>query len=86
MELIEREAAKAKKAYCEERHEYVVPVAELDWLPTIDATPVVHGRWAKHDGYTECSVCEYWYDSPETEDTGDRSNYCPNCGARMTGG
>lgn len=41
------------------------------------------GRWIKHEGYTECSQCEYWYDSPEIEDAGDRSNYCPSCGARM---
>lgn len=44
MELIDREAAKSKKVYCEERHEYVVPVSYLDWLPIVDAAPVVHGR------------------------------------------
>lgn len=32
-DLISRQAAKNKKVYSEERHEYVVPVAELDWLP-----------------------------------------------------
>jgi len=34
MDLISRQAAKNKKVYSEERHEYVVPVAEIDWLPS----------------------------------------------------
>ena len=33
-DTISRQAAKNKKVYSEERHEYVVPVAELDWLPS----------------------------------------------------
>lgn len=33
-DLISRQAAKSKKVYSRERHEYVVPVAELDWLPS----------------------------------------------------
>lgn len=84
MALIEREAAKAKKVYCEERHEYVVPVAELDWLPTIDAAPVVHGRWEQGDMYDcgdVCSECDY-----DTCYTPCDMRYCPNCGARMDGG
>lgn len=53
--------------------------------PAADVAPVRHGRWIKKDGYTECSECEYWYDSAENEDDGDRSNYCPNCGTKMKG-
>ena len=52
--------------------------------PTVDAVPVVHGRWIdtdyKPDIYCKCSVCGrrvYAYD--------DGYNYCPNCGARMDG-
>lgn len=41
-------------------------------------------KWIKHDGYTECSGCEYWYDSPEYEDDGDRPVFCPSCGRAMT--
>ena len=47
MALIEREAARAKKVYCEERHEYVVPVAELDWMPTIDPVHAVGGCYCQ---------------------------------------
>lgn len=54
-------------------------------LPAADVAPVVHGEWIKRDGYTECSACEYWYDSPDSEEPGDRSNFCPNCGAKMGG-
>lgn len=34
MRLIDADALKLKKVYCQERHELVVPVAEIDWMPT----------------------------------------------------
>lgn len=40
-------------------------------------------EWVTHDGYTECSKCEHWYDSPEYEDDGDRPAFCPSCGRAM---
>ena len=46
-EYIEREAIKSKKIYSEERHEYVVPVAEIDWMISADVAPVRHGHWVK---------------------------------------
>ena len=33
---------------------------ELEKLPTVDAAPVVHGRWEPHpneNGFDRCSVC-----------------------------
>lgn len=56
--------------------------AWIDEQPTVDAAPVVHGRWIKLAEAPEwdqrrCTVC------------GDVSccqrNYCPNCGAKMDG-
>lgn len=41
-------------------------------------------EWVKHDGYTECSKCDHWYDSPDYEDDGDRPAFCPSCGRAMT--
>lgn len=41
MRLIDADALKTKKVYSEERHEKVVPVAEIDAMPTVDAVPVV---------------------------------------------
>ena len=52
----------------------------LGRVESVDAVPVVHGRWTDKDGgIATCSVC------------GDRwgvwsvMKYCPNCGARMDG-
>lgn len=62
-----------------------------EWLkdqPTIDAVPVVHGRWVHTDmaawwfGKDECSECQYHDD--ERNDL-SRLKYCPNCGAKMDG-
>lgn len=48
--------------------------------PTIDAVPVVHGRW-RYDGEKgeyRCTNCEEW----GAEDD-ERTKYCPSCGAKM---
>lgn len=67
----------------------------IDAAPTIDAVPVVHGRWKEHyfshrvDTYgnpdigMECSVCGFrWYSA---QDAKNFFRYCPNCGAKMDG-
>lgn len=49
---------------------------------TIEAVPVVHGRWIDNDidpeAWNFCSVCG--------EQAIDLFDYCPNCGASMTEG
>ena len=55
----------------------------IEDAPAVDAAPVRRGQWIKYDGYTECSECEYWYNSPECEDSSDRHAYCPNCRVKM---
>ena len=60
---------------------------DLENEPTIDAVPVVHGRWERnivikcglkhHEGFN-ASCCNRW--------SKYRTNYCPNCGAKMDGG
>ena len=72
----------------------VVPIYEIDKLPTVDAVEVVHGRWdeipnkymsvsTKNGSYsghaTSCSVCH------EVNPNLFKTNYCPNCGAKMDG-
>ena len=52
----------------------------LDRLPTVDAAPVVHGRWVYEHGDPDmlpCSVCGYRVFRY------NNTRYCPNCGARM---
>lgn len=63
MALIERKAARAKKVYCEERHEYVVPVADLDWIPAIDPIKAAGGCYCSECRYKDTNVCPA-YDTP----------------------
>lgn len=61
-----------------------MPIGDIKHAPTVDAVPVVHGRWIK-GGYAcgeneyKCSACG------ETEwRTGcARMKYCMCCGAKM---
>ena len=87
MELIEREAAIAKVEPDEYYHSNEVK-AMLEDLPTIDAAPVVHGRWTfGGDGIIQCSLCEMTYPSQGAfKKAFYPMHYCPNCGARMDGG
>ena len=51
--------------------------------PTVDAVPVVHGRWEFVNDYqSRCTACTEvsWVDHT------NEPNYCPNCGAKMDGG
>ena len=67
---------------------------EASDAPAADVAPVVHGRWddlpneymsvasktgAYHGNATTCSVCH------EVNPNAYKTNYCPNCGARMDG-
>ena len=66
-------------------------VNKLDEAPTIEAEPVVHGRWIKQkDGTLDCSACrstapykEDWYGEVIEAPVYPR---CPYCGAIMDGG
>lgn len=85
-DLISRQAAKNKKVYSEERHEYVVPVAEIDWLPSAQPERK-KGKWIRHDEIKnvyggiciECSECGEKYVVQHILD----EKYCRNCGAKM---
>ena len=44
--------------------------------PTVDAVPVIHGRWMSIGGHCICMVCFYKGGIIPTR-------YCPNCGAKM---
>ena len=58
----------------------------IEQAPTIDAVPVVHGRWEKsqYSGYLVCSACRDVYVDDRWLNN-KKWNYCPNCGADMRG-
>ena len=55
-------------------------------MPTVDAVEVVHGYWYKapHHPY-RCSCCGEMALLDMYGESHFRSNYCPNCGAKMDG-
>ena len=59
--------------------------------PSVEAAPVVHGRWIEHeeynfDTYYDCSVCGESWCTVDGTPWENGMNYCPNCGAKMDGG
>ena len=77
-DLISRQAAKSKAVYSYERHEKVVPVAELDWLPSVEPE-IKQGKWI--DG--KCNKCGALAPFWPMATTYYCSDYCPKCGCRM---
>lgn len=53
--------------------------------PTIDAVPVVHGRWKWKGRFKACSECGTYIDWDNTLGA-SHWHYCPNCGTKMDGG
>lgn len=73
--------------YMRGTNRYFTVKCDIESFSTVDVVPVVHGRWISknHHGYEwvfVCSNCGYIDGYPFN----DRSNYCPNCGAKMDGG
>ena len=63
---------------------YCTEDINISSIHAADVAPVVHGRWISKNphGYEwvfVCSNCDYVDGYPFN----DRSNYCPNCGAKM---
>lgn len=88
-DLISRQAAKSKAVYSTERHEKVVPVAELDWLPSVEPERKT-GKWIRGEAYPHRIYCSECYKTfiPNDEmrawvDGDLPRKYCPECGARM---
>lgn len=79
MELIDRQALiEHLKIHCDGCGEALHCAFEA---PTVDAVPVVHGRWIKTVWRTKCSVCGF--SGSLFDDPINPFNYCPNCGAKM---
>lgn len=55
---------------------------EINSIPAADVAPVVHGKWMPFHSEAAgdiqyCSACEIGFDA--------KTDYCPNCGAKMDG-
>lgn len=90
MDLISREAAiKELKIELATERPVIDVIGAVEKLPTIDAVPVVHGKWSlaftEEENVWKCSNCDdYWLLNDGTPfDNG--MNFCPKCGARMDG-
>ena len=56
----------------------------VDACPTVDAVPVVHGRWEHSESMVlsaKCSKCKGWVTKHSMCEPDFK--YCPNCGAKM---
>lgn len=65
--------------------------AAISQTPAADVAPVRHGRWLTTDAYPHhlyCSVCYKTYakNAKWVNELDLPTNFCPNCGAQMTGG
>ncbi len=59
-------------------------IERLDAQPTIDATPVKHGKWFDAMvGELPVQVCDQCCTFFPLAYTGGGHHYCPNCGAKM---
>ena len=86
MRLIDADDANVDDIFCYYENNCCVEDVE-EWLkdqPTIDAVPVVHGRWKSGGIINECQVCGEIY-SLNGGNAHKPWNYCPNCGAKMDG-
>ena len=58
----------------------------VDDEPTIDAVPVVHGKWIHlYKNNYRCSVCGAWFIFEDENNPYEEGRFCPYCGARMAG-
>ena len=82
MRLIDADAIPKYTGYALSANEVAQTVENA---PTIDAVPVVHGKWipvTNGRGGSECNLCHAY--APSYQSGAEyNSPYCPNCGAKM---
>lgn len=59
----------------------LIHAEDVDRAPTVEAVPVVHGRWIRDEFGTKCGACGL-YAYRDKFDQPWESPYCPNCGSR----
>ena len=51
--------------------------------PTVDAEPAKHGRWGGEEIFPGFPTLNGYFCSNCRKRAGRKTNYCPNCGAKM---
>lgn len=82
------------KAYrrCKRGGDFEDACCAIEDAPTIEAVPVVHGRWEKtidekiNAWWWTCSECGNYPLQNSLTGSDALSEYCPHCGAKMDGG
>ena len=85
-EYIEREALLKHAIALNNPHELgenIVPVSDIEAAPAADGAEVVHGEWAFTNAGWKCSLCGHSMPYWPMASTQEKTNYCPNCGAKM---
>lgn len=87
MRLIDAEIL-MKKTILNPSHSPYITKRDVESMPTIDATPVKHGRWEYSENiYDEstwaCSICKEPWTLIDGTPQENGMKYCPNCGAKM---
>lgn len=83
-EYLKRETLLERAEY-DNNYRLIIPAEAIKAAPAADVAQVVHGRWVTHyrsgtpvaEGYVS-TCCDMWNNR--------KSDYCPNCGAKMDGG
>ena len=73
--MIDADYLKEKKVYSQERHEYIIPVCEIDWMPTVEPK---QGEWIETTHAIVCSNCGH---NIEPRQFGSYMRYCCVCGS-----
>lgn len=88
-EFVQDMVAKKEGAFADGvPYEWAYTLTAVDMQPTVDAKPVVHGRWEIFDdGYgcelMCCSACKSEFYDGDNDTVDHPHNYCPHCGADM---
>ena len=84
MRLIDADALNVRDIFCS--YDTVTDLIDVEvWIdhaPTIDAVPVVHGKW-RWTERGDCDYEQYWVCSSCGQQQYIETNFCPDCGADM---
>lgn len=73
----------AREYYTPALREEAVPVRAIKNIPSADVVGVKHGGWEYIDFSCRCSECGGSPPFYSMSTSYYKSNFCPNCGARM---